>query len=55
MEKINPHVIQDNIAYIVSSYPFHGEVYSIHYVITLVSALQKVGGFAPRINLTATI
>jgi len=44
---------------VVSSYPIHGEVYSIqHYVIKFVSDLQQVGAFLrfpPRIKLTATI
>jgi len=47
---------------VVSSNPFHGEVYSIQlYVIKLVSDLRQIGGilpvlrFAPPIKLTATI
>jgi hypothetical protein len=47
---------------VVSSFPAHGEVYSIlHYVLKFVSDLRQVGGFLrvlrfpPPIKLTTTI
>ena len=47
---------------VVSSHPFHGEVYSIqHHVIKFVSDLPRAGGFSrvlrfpPPIKLTAKI
>jgi len=43
---------------VMSSNHVRGEVYSIHYVMKLVSDLQQVGGFLrflPPITLTVTI
>jgi hypothetical protein len=40
---------------VVSSHPFHGEVYSIqHHVIKFVSDLPRAGGFSPGTPVSST-